>query len=46
MGQGAASGVGIEDDFWQVGLIANGRIAWYGAFRTERDALEAAGLSE
>ena len=46
MGRGAASGVGIEDDFWQVGLIADGRITWYGAFRNERDALEAAGLSE
>jgi ketosteroid isomerase-like protein len=46
MGQGAASGIGIDDDFWQVARFAQQRIVWYGAFRTEREAVEAAGLSD
>jgi ketosteroid isomerase-like protein len=46
VGQGAASGVGIDDDFWQLARLHEQRIAWYGSFRTEREALEAAGLSE
>lgn len=45
-GSGAASGVGIDDDFWQVAEFQGGRIVWYRAVRTEREALEAAGLSE
>jgi ketosteroid isomerase-like protein len=45
-GQGGASGVGIDDDFWWVVRVADQRIVWYGAFRTEGEALEAAGLVE
>jgi hypothetical protein len=44
-GQAAGSGMGIGDDFWQIARFAQRRIVWYGAFRTEREALEAAGLS-
>ena len=42
-GQGAASGVAIDDDFWQLARLAEQRIVWYAAFRTEREAVEAAG---
>jgi ketosteroid isomerase-like protein len=45
-GSGSASGVGIDNDFWQVAEVRNGLIVGYRAFRTEREALEAAGLSE
>ena len=45
-GSGASSGAGIYKDFWQVGEIRDGLIVWYRAFRTEREALEAVGLSE
>jgi ketosteroid isomerase-like protein len=45
-GSGAASGVGIDTDFWQVAEIRDGLIVRYRAVRTEREALEAAGLSE
>jgi hypothetical protein len=46
IGSGAASGVGIDGDFWQVAEIQRGRIVWYRAVRSEAEALEAAGLSE
>jgi ketosteroid isomerase-like protein len=46
IGSGAASGVGVDDDFWQVAEVQQGRIVWYRAVRTEQEALEAAGLSE
>jgi ketosteroid isomerase-like protein len=45
-GSGVSSGVGIADDFWQIARFRDRRIVWYGAFRSEREALEAAGLSE
>jgi ketosteroid isomerase-like protein len=45
-GTGAGSGVGIDEDFWQVAQMQGGRIVWYGAFRTEQEALEAVGLRE
>ncbi len=45
-GSGAASGVGIDEDFWQVAELRDGRMTWYRAVRTEKEALEAAGLSE
>ena len=44
-GSGAASGVAIEEDFWQVAEFRNGRMTWYRAVRTEDEALEATGLS-
>jgi ketosteroid isomerase-like protein len=43
---GAGSSIGIDQDFWQVGKIRQGCIVYYAAFRTEREALKAAGLSE
>jgi ketosteroid isomerase-like protein len=46
VGSGAASGVGVEDDFWQVAELRDGRIVWYRAVRSEREALEAAGLAQ
>jgi ketosteroid isomerase-like protein len=42
-GSGVASGVGLDDEFWQVVEIRNRKIVWYRAVRTEREALEAAG---
>ena len=45
-GSGAASGVGLEEDFWQVAEFSDGRMTWYRAVRSEKEALEAAGLSE
>jgi ketosteroid isomerase-like protein len=45
-GRGAASGIGIEDDFWQLVEVRNGRVVSYAAFRTQAEALEAAGLRE
>lgn len=40
------SGVGIDQDFWQAAEMRDGRIVWYVACRTEREALEAVGLRE
>lgn len=44
-GRGSAvmGGAGTDDDFWQVIRIKDGRIGWYRAVRTEREALAAAG---
>jgi ketosteroid isomerase-like protein len=45
-GSAERSGVGINADFWQAALMREGLIVWYGAFRTEAEALEAVRLSE
>ena len=45
-GSGAASGVGLDKDFWQVAEFTDGLMTRYRALRTEQEALEAAGLSE
>jgi ketosteroid isomerase-like protein len=45
-GEGASSGVGIQEDFWQAVEFRGGRMVWYAAFRTEAEALEAVGLRE
>jgi hypothetical protein len=45
-GEGASSGVGIQHDFWQAVEFRGGRVVWYAAFRTEREALEAVGPRE
>jgi hypothetical protein len=37
---------GIDEDFWQAAEMRSGVIVWYGAFRTEADALEAVGLRQ
>ena len=36
----------IDQLSWVVAEIRNGRAIWWGTFRTEREALEAVGLSE
>ncbi len=46
VGSGAASGAGVEEDFWQVAEVRGGRIVWYRVFRNEDEALEAVGLRE
>jgi ketosteroid isomerase-like protein len=45
-GTGAASGVGIDQAFWQVARIERDQIVWYRAVRSEQEALEAAGSRE
>jgi ketosteroid isomerase-like protein len=45
-GSGSGSGISIDDEFWQVVEVRNGKVIWYRAVRTEREALDAAGLSE
>jgi ketosteroid isomerase-like protein len=45
-GTGAASGVGVEYDFWQVAAFQDGRMVRYHGARTEAEALEATGLRE
>ena len=46
VGTGAASRVGIDQEFWQVARIEGGQIAWYRAVRTEEEAREAAGITD
>ena len=36
----------IDQLSWVLSEIRNGRVIWWGTFRTEAEALEAAGLSE
>jgi ketosteroid isomerase-like protein len=43
---GAGSGLGVDEDFWQVAEIQGGRIVWYRVCPTEQEALEAVGLRE
>ena len=43
---GTGSGLGIDNDFWQVARIDHGHIVYYAAYRSEREALEAVGLTE
>ncbi len=45
-GSGAASGFGIDNDFWQVVDIRDELVVRYQALRTEREALEAVGPGE
>ena len=45
-GSGSSSGIGLFEDFWQIARFRDGLVVWYGAFRTEDQALEAAGLSK
>ena len=40
---GAASGVAIDQDYWLAAHTQDGLIRWYGFYRTEEEALEAAG---
>src|SRR5215211_6708933 len=43
---GGASGVRLEQDFWQAARVRDGKIVWWKFCRTEAEALEAVGLSE
>lgn len=46
VGTGGASGVALEQEFWQAARVNNGRVVWWKFCRTEAEALKAAGLSE
>ncbi len=41
---GAGSGLGLDEDFWQVAEFQGGRIVWYRVCSTEQEALEAVRL--
>jgi ketosteroid isomerase-like protein len=43
---GGASGVALEQDFWQAARVRNGKIVWWRFCRTEDEALSAARLRE
>ncbi len=43
---GMLSGVPVELTIWQAVKLRDGKAAWWGSFRTEREALEAVGLAE
>lgn len=42
---GTMAGVDVSQVMWQAGRIRDGKLAWWGFFRTEHEALEAVGLS-
>src|SRR4051794_5351814 len=44
-GRGTGSGIELERDTWQVAQVENGLLRSWKFFRTEQEALEAAGLS-
>ena len=41
---GTLGGVPVEQMMWQAVGMRDGKVSWWGVFRTEREALEAAGL--
>ena len=43
---GTLGGVPVEQTMWQAVRLRNGKAIWWAFFRNEREALEAAGLSE
>jgi hypothetical protein len=43
---GTLGGVPVEQTMWQVSALRDGKVIWWAFFRSEREALEAAGLSE
>lgn len=43
---GTLGGVEVSQVMWQAGRVRDGKLAWWGFFRTEQEALEAVGLSE
>ena len=45
-GQGAGSGASFERPLWQALEWRSGKLAWWRAFETEAEALEAVGLRE
>lgn len=43
---GLLSGVPVEQTMWQAVRLRDGKLSWWSSFRTEAEALEAAGLSK
>jgi ketosteroid isomerase-like protein len=43
-GRGTGSGIHVERDSWQIAHVEDGRIKSWDFFRSEREALDAAGL--
>jgi ketosteroid isomerase-like protein len=43
---GTLGGVPVEQTMWQATLLRDGKAIWWAFFRSEREALEAVGLSE
>jgi ketosteroid isomerase-like protein len=43
---GTMSGVPVEQTMWQAVKLRDGKACWWANFRSEREALEAVGLSE
>jgi ketosteroid isomerase-like protein len=43
---GTLSGVPVAQTMWQAAELRDGKLVWWAFFRTEREALEAVGLSE
>jgi ketosteroid isomerase-like protein len=41
---GVMSGVAVEQTMWQAARVRDGRLSWWGTFRTEDEALEAVGM--
>ena len=39
-------GVPLEQTMWQATRMRDGKVSWWGVFRTEPEAVEAAGLRE
>jgi hypothetical protein len=36
----------VAQTMWQAAVVQDGRLVWWGIFRTVHDAIEAVGLSE
>jgi ketosteroid isomerase-like protein len=45
-GRGAAGGTPVDQESWHVAEWRDGKIAWWGAYASEAEALEAAGVQE
>jgi ketosteroid isomerase-like protein len=44
--EGTLAGVEVAQTAWQAARLQQGKLGWWAFFRTEHEALEAAGLSE
>jgi hypothetical protein len=45
-GTGEASGLELEQEFWQAARVGNGKVVWWKFCRTEEEALQAVGVRE
>ena len=43
---GVTEGVEITQTMWQAAVVRSGKLAWWGIFRTEQEAIDAVGLRE